>query len=257
VLWLVTSLAPPVLWLVTSLAPRAVASVLSMPPPTYDPWAMKRYYTKQMRSVVASLCGTFGEDDDIDDSVANRRRLMLGEETYDALPGEASEDHGVTRGNYVPVTLTSMPPDSSSVKQPAPSSPKLAAAAECVAAASACVAASMAASSSASGSSEHGCCAAHTLPAAAIAPAAAAPTAPTSTHSAQEAGASSEAEGMNDDMVPVDLSAPSEDDSTAVARQRLEDVMAQVQDLEDQGRLVEASALMVESMRLQASLAGR
>ena len=252
-----------------------------MPPPTYDPWAMKRYYTKQMRSVVASLCGTFGEDDDIDDSVANRRRLMLGEETYDALPGEASEDHGVTRGNYVPVTLTSMPPDSSSVKQPAPSSPKLAAAAECVAAASACVAASMAASSSASGSSEHGCCAAHTLPAAAIAPAAAAPTAPTSTHSAREAaapeaatctidpaittsasittsvGASSEAEGMNDDMVPVDLSAPSEDDSTAVARQRLEDVMAQVQDLEDQGRLVEASALMVESMRLQASLAGR
>ena len=61
---------------------------------------------------------------------------------------------------------------------------------------------------------------------------------------------------MNDDAVPVDISVPSEDDSTALARQRLEDVMAQVQDLEEQGRLVEASALMVESMRLQASLAG-
>ena len=84
-------------------------------------------------------------------------------------------------------------------------------------------------------------------------------TCTTATDQLTSAGASAaEPDGTDSShAVPPDISAAGEDDTPASARQRLEEVMAKVQELEDQGRLVEASALMVESMRLQASLAGR
>ena len=111
---------------------------------------------------------------------------------------------------------------------------------------------------------------AHGAPMMAAAPAASAATicAADDAHHVASVSASLEAAGVDSDAMPAHAHAASAagasavsehdaDDAVATARRRLDEVMAQVQELEDQGRLVEASALMVESMRLQASLAGR
>ena len=198
------------------------------PPPFGDPWAMKQYYTKQVRLAVASLCGTFGDDDpEIDDSTTNRRRLMLGEETYGG-----AEEEAWSQGNYVPVTLAAAPTAQCSAHQ---SSPELAAASACVAAASACVAASTA-------------CRTAAEPAAAAATAADVPTTSTTVPAVVPDATAGEQQA-------VDVSAASEE---SLQPPTLEEILAKVQELEDQGRMVEASALMVESMSLrsQASAQG-
>ena len=71
--------------------------------------------------------------------------------------------------------------------------------------------------------------------------------------------APSNARDVSDDAEINAVDATASEASAALpldGRSSLETVMARVQQLEDEGRMVEASALMVESMRLRAEAGG-
>ena len=201
---------------------------------------MQRYYTNQVRKAVATLCGSFGQDDDIDDSTAYRRRLMLGEEAE--IP---QEDHGVSGGAYVSpmvVTLANTPVVVTPARKEADA---------CISASQACISASqqqraLPVAKAAAVPSTTAAATAATVPAPSetAAPPPAFPSVPKpAAVPAVPVGASEVT------TADVDVSA-SED--TPPPPPSLDDIMARVQQLEDEGKLVEASALMLESMRLQA-----